>query len=59
MFAPTGEGDGFLPGIKGAVIDTGNAGTVAAHVIQHSLDNMRRNLKIIVHSGRDGSPEIM
>ena len=59
VLGPTGEGDGFLLGIKSAVIDTGHAGTVAANVIKDSLDDMRCNPQVFVHPGTDGSPQIM
>src|SRR5215471_8618206 len=59
VFGPTGEGDGFLLGISGAVINTGNAGTVAANVIKHGLDDMRWNLKIVMHPCGNGAPQIM
>src|SRR5262249_51536300 len=43
MLGPTCECDGFLPGISGAVICSGDASLVAADVIQNGLDDMGRN----------------
>jgi hypothetical protein len=42
VLGPTCEGDGFLFGIKGAVIGSGDASLVAGNVIKHSLDDMRQ-----------------
>ena len=59
MLSPTLQRLAHLSSIFRTIVDARNACTVAAHVIEYCLNNVRQYSKPIGHNGRSGAAEVV